>query len=63
MIHPGQPGAIVSSCRAHPAGKEPNWIATVPGKAWFAFFRLYGSLAPWFDKTGQPGEIELVHSE
>ncbi len=43
-----------------PAGQEANWIATVPGKGWFALFRLYGPLEPWFDKTWQPGEIELV---
>jgi hypothetical protein len=23
-----------------PAGKEANWIATVPGNGWFAIFRL-----------------------
>ena len=41
-----------------PAGKEANWIQTVPGKGWFAIFRLYGPLEPWFDKTWRPGEIE-----
>ena len=43
-----------------PAGHEGNWIQTVPGKGWFCFFRLYGPLEPWFDKTWRPGEIELV---
>jgi hypothetical protein len=43
-----------------PEGKEANWIATVPGKGWFAVIRLYGALEPWFDKTWRPGEIELV---
>jgi hypothetical protein len=43
-----------------PAGKETNWIATVPGKGWFAVLRLYGPLEPWFDKTWRPGEIEPV---
>ena len=43
-----------------PAGKEKNWIETVPGKAWFAILRLYGPLEPWFDKTWQPGEFELL---
>ena len=43
-----------------PAGHESNWIQTVPGKGWFLFFRLYGPLEPWFDKTWRPGEIELV---
>jgi hypothetical protein len=43
-----------------PAGKENNWIQTVPGKAWFAALRLYGPLEPFFDKTWQPGEFEQV---
>ena len=43
-----------------PAGKESNWIQTVPGKGWFTFLRLYGPLEPWFDKTWRPGEIEPV---
>jgi hypothetical protein len=43
-----------------PEGKEANWTQTVPGKGWFVLFRAYGPLAPWFDKTWQPGEFELV---
>ena len=43
-----------------PAGKEANWIQTVPGKGWFTILRLYGPLDPWFDKTWKPGEIEVV---
>jgi hypothetical protein len=43
-----------------PAGKEMNWIMTVPGKGWWPCLRLYGVLEPWFDKTWRPGEIELV---
>jgi hypothetical protein len=43
-----------------PKGMEKNWIPTVPGKAWFTYFRLYGPLQPFFDKTWQPDEIELV---
>ncbi|MEI6451871.1 MAG: DUF1214 domain-containing protein, partial [Actinomycetes bacterium] len=43
-----------------PAGKESNWIQTIPGKGWFVFLRLYGPLEPWFDKTWRPGEIEMV---
>ena len=44
-----------------PEGKQNNWIQTIPGKGWFAMFRLYGPLEPWFDKTWKPGEIELVN--
>jgi len=43
-----------------PAGNEANWLQTVPGKGWFVLLRLYGPLEAWFDKTWQPGEIELV---
>lgn len=43
-----------------PQGKENNWIQTIPGKEWFILLRLYGPEKPWFDKTWQPGEIELV---
>ena len=41
-----------------PAGKESNWIQTIPGKGWNVILRLYGPLEPWFEKSWQPGEIE-----
>ena len=43
-----------------PAGKESNWIQTVPGKGWFTILRLYSPTEAWFDKTWQPGEIERL---
>ncbi len=43
-----------------PAGKERNWLQTVPGKSWFAILRMYGPLQPWIDKTWRPSEIELL---
>ncbi|MGD8957887.1 MAG: DUF1254 domain-containing protein [Chromatiaceae bacterium] len=43
-----------------PAGKEGNWIQTIPGKGWNMLFRLYGPLEPWFAKTWRPGDPELV---
>ena len=42
-----------------PAGKEKNWVQTIPGKSWNTLLRLYGPLEPWFNKTWRPGEIEL----
>lgn len=45
---------------AAPAGKEANWIATVPGKGFFVVFRLYGPLEPWYDRSWRLGEPELV---
>lgn len=45
-----------------PPGKEANWIATVPGKGWFALFRVYGPTEAWYDeKLWRVGEIELVN--
>jgi len=43
-----------------PAGKETNWVQTVPGQGWNTILRLYGPLEPWFAKTWRPGEIELI---
>jgi hypothetical protein len=43
-----------------PKGKEANWIQTVPEKAWFVLFRVYGPLPLWFDKTWQLNNFESV---
>ena len=43
-----------------PAGKEANWLQTVPGKGWNMLIRLYGPEQPWFDKTWRPGNPEVV---
>lgn len=44
-----------------PQGVEKgNWIQTDPKKGWFTILRLYSPLQPFFDKTWQPSEIELV---
>jgi hypothetical protein len=43
-----------------PAGKEGNWLATVPGKGYFAVLRLYGPTAAAIDKKWKPGDIEKV---
>jgi hypothetical protein len=34
-----------------PKGKEQNWIPTNPGEGWFSYFRLYGPLESYFDKS------------
>jgi hypothetical protein len=41
-----------------PAGKDANWIATVPGKAFFAILRLYGPTEARFNKSWIPGDLE-----
>ena len=43
-----------------PAGKESNWVQTMPGKSFNVVVRLYGPLQPWFDRTWKPGDFELV---
>ncbi|WP_417858730.1 DUF1254 domain-containing protein [Xanthomarina gelatinilytica] len=43
-----------------PEGKEANWLQSVDGKGFFVILRLYGPLEPWFEKTWQPGDFELI---
>jgi len=42
------------------AGKENNWIQTIPGKGWNVILRLHEPLESWVNKTWIPGEIEEV---
>jgi hypothetical protein len=37
---------------------QVNWIRTIPGRAFFVLFRLYGPTAGYYDQTWRPGEIE-----
>jgi len=41
-----------------PAGKEGQWIKTIPGTGWFAWLRLYGPEGPAFDGSWRPGDFE-----
>lgn len=43
-----------------PQDKEGNWLATVPGKGYFAVLRLYGPTESAIDKRWKPGDIEQV---
>ena len=43
-----------------PEGKAGNWLATVPGKGYFAILRLYGPTEAAIDKSWKPGDIEKV---
>ncbi len=36
---------------------EPNWIQTIPGRHWFSYFRFYGPLQGYFDRTWKLGDI------
>ena len=43
-----------------PAGKERNWMRTVPGKGYFAILRLYSPTEPAIDKSWKPGDLEKI---
>ena len=43
-----------------PTGQENRWIKTLPGKGWFAYFRIYGPEKPAFDGSWRPGDFERV---
>ena len=44
-----------------PEGKQGNWLATVPGKGYFAILRLYSPTEAAISKSWKPGDIELVN--
>jgi hypothetical protein len=43
-----------------PEGKAGNWLATVPGKGFFAILRLYGPTEAAIDRSWKPGDIDPV---
>ena len=43
-----------------PEGKEGNWLATVPGRGYFAILRLYGPGEGALNRTWKPGDIEKI---
>ncbi len=43
-----------------PPKNKQNWIPTVQGKGWFAFFRLFAPTQNYFDKTWQLPNLEKV---
>ena len=43
-----------------PAGKEKNWIPTVPSKGWFAYLRLYAPTEPYFERSWKLPDIESI---
>jgi hypothetical protein len=40
-----------------PADHQSNWIQTLPGQHWFTYFRLYGPLEPYFDRSWRLDDI------
>jgi hypothetical protein len=43
-----------------PADPKAPWIQTVPGRGWFAYFRIYGPQGPAFDGAWKPGDFAEV---
>jgi hypothetical protein len=74
MIQSGDPKISISSQDQHkqnsdgsidiyfgpkaPAGKENNWVKTISGKGWFAYFRWYSPTEAFFDKSWKLPDIE-----
>jgi hypothetical protein len=40
-----------------PAGKEKNWLTTVPGRGFFAIIRLYSPTEGAFDGSWKPSDF------
>lgn len=40
--------------------KKANFVLTKPGEGWFAYFRFYGPLDAYFDKTWVPNDFERI---
>lgn len=43
-----------------PSGQEKNWLATPPGRGYFAILRLYSPTEAAINKSWKPGNIEKV---
>jgi hypothetical protein len=41
-----------------PTGNKANWLATVPGRGYFAILRLYGPTEAALNRSWKPGDIE-----
>ena len=43
-----------------PAGKESNWVKTIPGRGWWVWLRFYGPTEPFFDKSWRLPDFEKM---
>jgi hypothetical protein len=44
-----------------PKGMQANWIPTVPGRAWFTYFRFYSPTEAYFDRSWVLPDIEKAN--
>jgi hypothetical protein len=60
-LRENQDGSVDIFCGpVAPAGFEKNWIPTVPGKNWFAYFRFYQPTEAYFDRSWPLPDFEQV---
>ncbi len=45
-----------------PAGREANWVRSLPEIGWFPIIRLYGPLEPWIDSSWKPDDSRAHRS-
>jgi hypothetical protein len=55
-IHNADGSVDLTMSPREPARPE-NWIQTIPGRHWFAYFRFYGPLEPYFDRSWKLDDI------
>ena len=46
-----------------PESREDNWVQTNPGVGFFLYFRWYGPLPPYFDKTWRLPDVERLDAD
>jgi hypothetical protein len=56
----GDGSVDIYCCPKAPAGFEANWIPTVPGKNWFAYFRFYQPTEAYFDRSWPLRDFERL---
>src|SRR5689334_6259402 len=60
-LRKNQDGSVDIYCAPKPpAGLEKNWIPTVAGRNWFAYFRFYNPTEAYFDRSWPLPDFEAV---
>jgi hypothetical protein len=60
-LHKNDDGSVDIYCGPKaPGGFEKNWIPTVPGKNWFAYFRFYQPTEAYFDRSWPLPDFEQI---
>ncbi len=57
---PGREEIVLHFGPAAPPQGETRWVKTIPGRGWFAYFRIYGPTRPAFDGSWRPGDFEAA---